>query len=324
MGCRTRFRTGDPGADRGGGAATALTVRLSAAVVERAEASGLLEEAAATLRALLRRWEGRPELWRALVRAYEQLGRPAEAGLARAPLVVLNAAADPPGKGHWVPEPGRLPPGVLARAQVAALGVDGAVNAHAADLLACLSGTLSKIAPMELGERGLSRKDRIEAGDDHPLRATLDRLAAVLGIECDLYVHTGRGALVTIGLTDPTSLVVSARLGALPPAQQVFLLGRALLAIALDLQATLLFSGRDLRALLDATTALDRPRVRRRRRQARRSRHPAQEAPPAPRAPAVSGAWPPPTRPRPSATSTPGSAPSFARSPAPPPCGPAI
>ena len=109
---------------------------------------------------------------------------------------------------------------------------------------------------MELGEHGLSRKDRIEAGDDHPLRATLDRLAAVLGIECDLYEHTGRGALVTIGLTDPTSLVVSARLGALPPAQQVFLLGRALLAIALDLQATLLFSGRDLRALLDATTAL--------------------------------------------------------------------
>jgi hypothetical protein len=59
---------------------------------------------------------------------------------------------------------------------------------------------------------------------------------------------------VTVGLTDPVSLIVSNRVGSLPEAQQVFLLSRALAAVSLGLYPTLILPAPDLERVLTAAT----------------------------------------------------------------------
>src|SRR5262249_4433471 len=101
------------------------------------------------------------------------------------------------------------------------------------------------------------RKDRLAPGNLHPLRARLDELSAILNVECDAYEHAGSAPLVTVGMTDPVSLIVSNRVGSLPEAQQVFLLSRALIAVSLWLHPALLLPARDLdRVLASATRAV--------------------------------------------------------------------
>ncbi len=101
---------------------------------------------------------------------------------------------------------------------------------------------------------GLSRKDRLAPGADHPVRQLIDRLSEVIGVKCDAYEHPRSTPLVTVALTEPVCLIVSARLASLPEAQQVFLLARALAAVAVNLHPVLVLPAPDLQRLVDGGT----------------------------------------------------------------------
>jgi hypothetical protein len=140
---------------------------------------------------------------------------------------------------------------------VATLAFQGALSMPATALLASCAECLAKVFPTDLARLGLSRKDRLARGNAHPLRARIDKLCALLGIECDAYEHTGSTPLVTVGLTDPVSLIVSKRVGSLPEGQQVFLLSRALIALSLGLHPALILPPPDLdRVLASAARAV--------------------------------------------------------------------
>jgi hypothetical protein len=134
------------------------------------------------------------------------------------------------------------------------LELQQAVSVPATTLLASCTECLPKIFPTDLARYGLSRKDRLGRGHPHPLRTRIDQLCDILKVECEVYVHAGAAPLVTIGLTDPLSLIVSTRLGALPDAQQVFLLSRAVIALSLGLHPALILPPTELERVIAAAT----------------------------------------------------------------------
>jgi tetratricopeptide (TPR) repeat protein len=235
--------------------------RLIDELINRARGAGQLEEAANLLRGLLERQERQSELWRSLGRLYREMDRPLEARLAANALVALGTATaeDREAIRRSPPRPGWAMPGALGPDQAAALSVDGATAGPAAALIAACAESLGKIAPTDPDTYGLSRRDRLAPGANHPLRQQVDRLSRVMGLECELYQHAGAAPLVTVGLAEPVYLIVSAQLTALPEAQQVFLLSRTLLAVALNLHPVILFSIPDLKRLLDAGTRVILP-----------------------------------------------------------------
>ena len=230
--------------------------RVTQELLRRLRAAGQPEGAAQLIQQVLEKGERQTELWRALAHVYRDMGRPGEARLAASALVALGDATREDLELIRVapPRPGRAAEGSFGHNEVATLALQRAVELPATALLASCGEAIAKIFPTDLARFGLSRKDRLAPGNAHPLRARIDQLCAILNVECDAYEQAGAGPLVTVGLTDPASLIVSARLGALPDAQQVFLLSRALIALSLGLHPALIFPTPDLERILTAAT----------------------------------------------------------------------
>jgi hypothetical protein len=235
-------------------AATRGDRRLTAALLRHLNAAGDPDGAAGLIRAELERGGRQVELWRALCHVYQELRRPEEARLAATAVVALGAATaeDLQAIRRAPPRPGGAAEGSMGAADVEALAVDRTISHPAAALLAACAESIAKLFPSELSMYGLSKKDRIAAGEIHPVREWLDRLCAVLGVECDLYERSGGTPMVAIGPTEPVSIFVNKGLGSLPAAQQVFLLGRALTAMAVGLHPVLLVPSREFPRLLTA------------------------------------------------------------------------
>ena len=236
--------------------ATGGDLKLVEALVVRARAAGQLEVAGRSLHAALQRQERQPELWRSLSHVYKEMGRPVEARLAASAVAALGAAT---AEDHNIlrqspARPGSAPNDALGPEQLAALAAEAATAHAAASVVAACAESLGKIAPTDLAAMGLSRKDRLAPGADHPVRQLIDRLSEVIGVKCDAYEHPRLTPLVTVALTEPVCLIVSARLASLPEAQQVFLLARALAAVAVNLHPVLVLPAPDLQRLVDGGT----------------------------------------------------------------------
>jgi tetratricopeptide (TPR) repeat protein len=230
--------------------------RVTQELLRRLGAAGQPEGAALLIQEVLEKGERQTELWRALAQVYRDLGRPGEARLAASALVALGDAREEDLELIRVapPRPGRVAEGSFGRDEVATLALQRAVSLPATALLASCAECLAKIFATDLARFGLSRKDRLASGHAHPLRARIDQLAAILNVECDAYVHAGSAPPVTVGLTDPVSLIVSDRLRSLSEAQQVFLLSRALIAVSMGLHPALILTTSDLERVLIAAT----------------------------------------------------------------------
>jgi tetratricopeptide (TPR) repeat protein len=230
--------------------------RLTDELLRWLRAAGQPEGAAKCIQQLLEQGEHQTELWRALAHLYRDMGRPGEARLAASALVALGGAT--PEELELIraapPRPGRAGEGPLGPEKLAALAIERAVSLPATALLASCAESLAKIFPTDLARFGLSRKDRLARGNAHPLRELIDELCDSLTVECDAYEVAGSAAMVTIALTDPVSLIVSERVRALPKAQQVFLLARALVAVSLGLHPALIMPGPELARILAAAT----------------------------------------------------------------------
>ena len=230
--------------------------RLTDELLRRLRVAGQPEGAAQRIQQLLERGERQTELWRALARVYRDMGRPGEARLAASALVALGDATQEELELIRVapPRPGRAREGSFGPEEVATLAIERATSLPASALLASCAECLGKIFPTDLARFGLSRKDRLTRGNAHPLRERIDELCAIFNVECDAYVHVGVAPMVTIGLTDPVSVIVNERVGSLPEAQQVFLLSRAVAALSLGVHPALLMPAQDLERILAAAT----------------------------------------------------------------------
>ena len=221
--------------------------RVTQELLRRLRAGGQADGAAQLIQEVLEKGERQTDLWRALAHVYRDMGRPGDARLAATALVALGDATQDDLELIRVapPRPGRAAEGSLGHNEIATLALQRAISLPATALLASCAECLAKVFPTDLARFGLSRKDRLARGSAHPLRERIDELCAILNLECDAYEHAGPAPLVTVGLTDPVSLIVEHRVRALPEAQQVFLLSRALIAVSLALHPALILPGPD-------------------------------------------------------------------------------
>ncbi|MBW2528211.1 MAG: tetratricopeptide repeat protein, partial [Deltaproteobacteria bacterium] len=200
---------------------------------------------------------GRELAWRGLARTLQEYGRPGEASAAAAPLIVLGAATEietnlarqrktRPG---WV-RPGSCVPANLHTITAATVKDESLISS----MLGPMLEGLGKLFPSQLERFGLSTRDRLSERSEHPLRGLLDRLVQAFGIErCDLYLfHPRYGADVVVELSQPPALLVPSFVAELAEAEQVFMLCRALTAVAQNLQPALFLKVEELQQLLIA------------------------------------------------------------------------
>jgi hypothetical protein len=94
------------------------------------------------------------------------------------------------------------------------------------------------------------------------LRDLADRVAAIFGIEFDLYVQALQRPMLSVELTEPVSVIVGNQVPELAEAQQTFLLAYAATLIAARQHAILRASPEELDSLLAAATLAVRPDYR--------------------------------------------------------------
>lgn len=219
----------------------------------RLRSAGRFADALERLHSLLEGDLTQSEAWRDLARTYEAMQRPGEVRLALMPLVVLGAATDNELEylHRHPPRPAHARPASMGPDVVGQLLPSGAPEAAAAELLRTLTEGLSKIFPPDLEAYGLSPRDRVTAKQDHPLRNLADSIGRVVGAgDFDLYVHRVRTRGVALELGAPPALLLPASVTDLPMSQQVFLLARPLVCIALQLHSIEKLTPRELEVLL--------------------------------------------------------------------------
>lgn len=209
-------------------------VELQAELAARLLKAGQFGPAVATSRRVLELDVMRADAWRELAEAFKGLGRTAEATLALAPLVALNAAND-------------LERATLStRASRAGAAHAGSFDASelqtidllpaddpAARLLSHLAEGLGKVHPPDLERYGVTSRDKIGAKSGHPLRVLSDRVANVFGVEeYDLYLHRAHAGALEVEFSDPVSVLVPSYIAKLSEGQQVFLLARVMANLA--------------------------------------------------------------------------------------------
>jgi hypothetical protein len=130
--------------------------------------------------------------------------------------------------------PGALRPGALDEASLQALVLPPAGRHPALEVLATLSDQLGKVVPPDLATLHLGSRDRLGPRSGHPLRAPLDRAAAVLSVaEVDLYVQGVQDAFFYVENTDPPAVVAARWMVELPELEASFAMARMVGKIAL-------------------------------------------------------------------------------------------
>jgi tetratricopeptide (TPR) repeat protein len=220
-------------------AKTGERVELQAELASRLLKSGQFGPALAAARRVLDLDVMQANAWRELSEAFKGLGRSAEAMLALAPLVALNAANDLE-RATLATRPmraGAAHAGSFDASEFAAIDLLPADD-PATRLLAQLSEGLGKVHAPELERYGVSSRDKISGKSGHPLRALSDRVASVFGVEdYDLYLHRAHAGALEVEFTDPVSVMVPSHFAKLGEGQQVFLLSRIMANISRNLHA---------------------------------------------------------------------------------------
>ncbi|HYQ17586.1 MAG TPA: tetratricopeptide repeat protein, partial [Polyangiaceae bacterium] len=214
-------------------------VELQAELATRLLRAGQFAPALAASRRVLETDVMRPSAWRELSEGFKGLGRVAEATLALAPLLAINAANDLERAtlSARAPRTAAGHAGSFDTSQLQAIAALPADDA-ASGLLAQIAEGLGKIHPPELERFGVSTRDRISAKSGHPLRALADRVANLFGVEeFDLYLYRAPGGTIDVEFSDPVSVLVPSGFAQLSEGEQVFLLARVMANISRSLHA---------------------------------------------------------------------------------------
>jgi hypothetical protein len=185
-----------------------------------------------------------------------------EAGLALAPLCVLGAASESDMRAltKMTPRPASAAPGSLAPEALRAYCDRGPQAAVAEKLLFAINPSLSKLYLGDLQRFGVNPKEKITARSGNPLRAFVDRIAAIFGIpDYDLYVFRGAGTVASLEFGALPVLLIPATVLRLPEPQQAFVIARALANVQRGLQALSRFKPSELMLILAAAARTAAP-----------------------------------------------------------------
>ncbi len=227
---------------------------LQAELSRRLRGAGRQQEAVQELVSLLRRDVTRADIWRELVRNYEELQQPELVRLALMPLAVLGEATRAE-QERLDASPDSEPPraGSLAPSVLATLGPKGEAQQAAEALLAGSADALAKLHRPDFELYGLSHRDRITSRGGHPLRSLAERVAAVFDLDqFDLFIHRLRNKGLEVELGTPTALLVPQTATEWNQPAQVFLLAKPLVTVAKGIAATQKLTPRELEVALAA------------------------------------------------------------------------
>ncbi|HWB79262.1 MAG TPA: tetratricopeptide repeat protein [Nannocystaceae bacterium] len=204
----------------------------------------------------------RIETWRSLAQTFDELGQSRARALANAALGVFEVASPTEREDirTWQPRTDVIRPGALAGDVTADLHVARDQQAPAATLLAVSLEGLAKIRPPDLARWGVSSRDRLPQRPDHPLRALVDRIVSLFGVEeYDVYGHNIRDRGAFVENTGKPSLLVPLWITELPVSQQTFVIAQAVVNLARGVFAVDLFTPRELDILLAASARAHMP-----------------------------------------------------------------
>jgi tetratricopeptide (TPR) repeat protein len=195
-------------------------------------------KAISELRRALEHDAQRPEIWRELAKSFEEMGEREEAAAALSGLAVLDAATTEETMAVRArpARAGEARPGLLGDAGFREIHLDGCHDSPAARVIVALSETTKKLFEGNPGKYGVSKRDRLPARSDHPVRALADRVAHIFGVpDFDLYIHASGARDVRVELTSPPTLMVPEALAQLPRTELVFVLAKALAHVGRDM-----------------------------------------------------------------------------------------
>lgn len=232
---------------------------LRLAYVKSAVQTGQGEGALAELPQLLVKRPLDAEVYETLAQAYPSGTQ--DAVRAVGPLVVLGRASRQQQTSYASRSPqvlalgeGGLPLSLLTATYQATCLQSGSDAAFS--VLEALGSICSKVFPPALEQHGVTSKERVPVGGEHPLRPLLDVVCQALGgIEVDLYPAGGVHRLSVL-LTEPVGLVVPASFSELPEAVQVFYLARCLAPVARRVAALEALNENELAVLLGSIMRL--------------------------------------------------------------------
>jgi hypothetical protein len=108
--------------------------------------------------------------------------------------------------------------------------------------------------PPSLERYGLANRDRIGPKSGNPLWDPKQRVAAIFGVEFELFEHDNKEPTLVIEPFDTPALVVSQSIARLPFAQQVFAIACSAARIAMRLHAALALDPAELEAAVVGAT----------------------------------------------------------------------
>jgi len=236
--------------------------RLRLDLARRLRGHGRPAEAIRAYQHLLHRHPEVAAGWRGLHDTYGDLGRPYEASLALASLVVLGAASEPEVRAmsRALPRPPLGPPGSMHPDVFRALVDRSDHGAIAERLLGIIDSSLARLYPLDLQRFGLAAKDKVTSRSGNPLRTIADRLAEIFAIpDFEFYVYRGPGTVVSLDFGAVPALLVPASVLRLSEPQQCFVLARALADVSRGLHPLSKFKPQDLMLILAAAARTAAP-----------------------------------------------------------------
>ncbi len=202
-------------------------VRASVALARRLRLSGAHDQALSELERAMHTDVRAADVWREMSETLRAAGDPAEALLALVPLRALDAVSPEELltlRGLPV-RAAQARPGLLGDAGFREVQVDGAVDSSATALMAAVAEAAAKLYPADLARYGVSRRDRLTARSEHPLRTVADRVAEILGVgDFDVHLHDSPGQEVRVELGSTPALMMPSWAQQLSHPQLVYLL----------------------------------------------------------------------------------------------------
>lgn len=224
---------------------------LVIALAQRLTDSGRADEALKLIKHAVGKDALRPELWKLLASIYNTAKRPDDARRAFAVAAVVGEAGDRSGSAAA----GRGNPAAAGEKSfdaevMTALSVDGVDASPITSVLAAVVEPIARRSAPSLERYGLSPRDRVTAKSNPALFEPKQQIAAIFGIEFELFEHDLAEPALAIEPFEEPAVLVSHTVSALPHSQQVFVLAYAGALIATRLHAALALHPAELEATL--------------------------------------------------------------------------
>ncbi len=225
-------------------------------LAKRLRELGRVEDAIEQFQYLLMDRVGHSEGWRALAQSLGEVGRARERQMALQAVVALEGpgAEEVAHLRSWQPRTAAIGARALVPGALAELFVARERQEPAAGVLAAIGEALEKVRPVDLARWGVTRRDALPRGAEHPVRPLVDRLSALFGVEeFDAWIHHTAEAGVIVEPTPKPTVLIPAWLSELDLAGQVFPLARVLFNLARGVHPIDAFSPREIEVLLAAS-----------------------------------------------------------------------